>query len=46
LGPKPRIYNRATYAKEMREAPERWAEHVKPIAMLDNFRMILLKWRS
>jgi hypothetical protein len=26
------IYNRATYAKEMREALERWAEHVQAIA--------------
>jgi hypothetical protein len=25
------IYNRATYAKEMREALERWAEHVEGI---------------
>ena len=25
------IYNRATYAKEMREALERWAEHVEAI---------------
>jgi integrase len=25
------IYNRATYAKEMREALERWAQHVEEI---------------
>jgi hypothetical protein len=25
------IYNRATYAREMREALERWAEHVTAI---------------
>jgi hypothetical protein len=25
------IYNRATYAKEMRAAPERWAEHVEKV---------------
>ena len=25
------IYNRATYTKEMREALERWAEHVEAI---------------
>jgi hypothetical protein len=26
------IYNRATYAKEMREAIERWAEHVEAVS--------------
>ena len=25
------IYNRATYAKEMREALERWGDHVEKI---------------
>jgi hypothetical protein len=31
LGPRSGIYNRATYTKEMREALERWADHVQAI---------------
>ena len=33
IGSKAGIYNRATYAKETREALERWAEHVEAIAL-------------